>query len=225
MSTPTNHDIQLALRTAAGHERAALQAEAQAAKTYEMKMVSAGASAFHAFELAMKAAPEFQGRQIDEKAVRRHYESTKPRPWWDKHLAAVRVNGSAATREWGKRLIQWHIDPEAAKARRARRIADDTARRKVQKVKTERAARQTQGPRGPQVTRAEANRVVAASTSTAIAGRELPRLELAEVHATAQDCLGEVNRIKSALAKLKEPAQFDNAVELLKAAARELEKL
>ena len=220
-------EIQLNLRTAAGHERAAQDAEAEGTRKYEMKMISAGAAAYGAFALALKAAPDYQGRKIDDKAIRRIYESTKPRPWWDEHLARVKVNGATATREWGKRLIQWHIDPEAAKARHARRLADDTARRKVLKEKEERRAR---GPRSPQVhaappTRREVDKVVTAAASTALAGRELPRLEHTEAHATREDCLGEVNRIKSAVGKLKDAAQFDAAVELLKAAAREIERI
>lgn len=221
MST-TAHEIQLALRTAAGHERAAVAAEEQALKTYEMKMKSAGASAYHAFELAMKSAPEFQGRKIDEASVRRHYESTKPRPWWDKHLTSIKVNGNPATREWGARLIQWHIDPEAAIARRAKRIAGKATARSLAKKKPS-----TYGPRGPQApTRREIDRVVATGTAIAHAGRQdLPRLELDTIHATREDGLGEINRLKSAWMRLKEGAQFDTGIEIIKAAARELEKL
>jgi hypothetical protein len=142
----TNHEINLALRTAAGHERAAREAEEQGAKTYEMKMISAGASAYAGFVLAIKAAPEYQGRKIDDAAIQRIYQSTKPRPWWDKHLAAVKVEGKPATREWGARVIQWHLDPDAAKARRAARMLEKANARKKLNEKQNSVGH---GPRGP----------------------------------------------------------------------------
>src|SRR5438270_8768218 len=110
-----NNQINLALRTAAGHERAALSAEAQGNKSYELKMKSAGASVYEAFALAPRA--ENPGRKIDDKRIAQIYQSNAPRPWWDKHLSTVKVEGKAATREWGKRLIQWHLDPATAQAR------------------------------------------------------------------------------------------------------------
>lgn len=229
MSADTHHEIQLALRTAAGHERAAREAEESAAKTYEMKMKSAGASAYAAFVLAAKAAPEYQGRKLDEKAIARIYQSTKARPWWDQHLAKVKVSGAPATREWSNRVIQWHVDPEAAVARRARRLADDTARRKSLKERKNSVAH---GPRGPQARSAPSTATMRkmAEAGAAVAApdpRTLPSLEkaLASVGATAQDCMGEINRIKVAVARLSEPAQFNEAVELLKAVARDVEKL
>jgi hypothetical protein len=117
--TDTNHQINLALRTAAGHARAAQDAEAAAVKTYEMKMKSAGAAAWEAWGLAVRAQPEFQGRKIDDKALVRLYESNRPRPWWDRYLSAVKVEGKPASRDWAKRTLQWHTDPDAARARHA----------------------------------------------------------------------------------------------------------
>lgn len=114
-----SHQINLALRTAAGHARAARDVEVQADKQYEMKMKSAGAAVYEAWGLAVRSQPEYQGRKIDDKALRRLYESTKARPWWDKYLSAVKVEGKPATRDWAKRTLQWHLDPDAARARRA----------------------------------------------------------------------------------------------------------
>jgi hypothetical protein len=130
--TDLNHQIHLALRTAAGHARAARDVEVQADKQYEMKMKSAGAAVWEAWTLTVRALPENQGRKIDDKALVRIYESTKPRPWWDKQLATVKVDGKPADREWAKRTVQWHLDPDAARARRLQHAARlEGARRKV----------------------------------------------------------------------------------------------
>ena len=233
MTPAENHEIQLALRTAAGHERAALDAEASAAKTYEMKMKSAGASAFFAFTLAIRSAPDYQGRKIDDKAIERIYSSNKPRPWWDAHLAKVKVGGEPATREWAKRTILWHIDPEAASARRAAHTARLASGRKVLKEKAERASRGArERPNARSAPTTERMRAVhTAAQEAATGGRTLPSMERsAEEYTRAcvnsqQECAGEINRIKVAVAKLREPAQFNEAIELLKAVARDLEKL
>jgi hypothetical protein len=120
--TDHSHQINLALRTAAGHARAAHDAMSAADKTYEMKMKSAGAAVYEAWGLAVRAQPEYEGRKIDDKALVRIYESTKPRPWWDKHLSAIKVEGKPGDREWAKRTLQWHLDPDAARARRAQAV-------------------------------------------------------------------------------------------------------
>lgn len=127
-----NHQINLALRTAAGHARAASEAEENATKVYEMKMKSAGASVYEAWGLAVRSQPEYQGRQLDDAALQRIFQSNKPRPWWDRHVQAVRINGKEGNREWAHRTMQWHTDPDAARARRAqdnaRRIANHAKR-------------------------------------------------------------------------------------------------
>lgn len=125
--TELNHQIQLALRTAAGHARAAADAMSAADKTYEMKMKSAGAAVYEAWGLAVRAQPEYAGRKIDDKALVRIYEGTTPRPWWDKHLAAIKVEGKPADREWAKRTLQWHLDPDAARARRLQAVVRSAA--------------------------------------------------------------------------------------------------
>jgi hypothetical protein len=96
-------------------------------KTYEMKMKSAGAAVYEAWGLAVRSQPEYQGRKIDDKALVRIYESTKARPWWDKHLQVVKVEGKPADREWAKRTLQWHLDPDAARARRAQALVRSEA--------------------------------------------------------------------------------------------------
>jgi len=219
MSSTASHEINLALRTAAGHERAAHAAEAGGMKQYEMKMVSAGAAAYGAFVLAIKAAPEYQGRKIDDAAIRRIYSSTKARPWWDAHLKAVKVEGEPAEREWGKRLIQWHIDPEAAKARRAKLTLRLANYRKAQEKSP------TRGVRTPQAaapSTAEMRTVARASEETALAGRELPRIT-AEAWPSLEDLLGEVNRISAAVRKAPE-TQREALLDILRTTAREVER-
>lgn len=137
MNKETTHQINLALRTAAGHARAAFDVLKTAEGTYEMKMKSAGASVWEAWSLAVKAQPEYVGRKLDEKALVRIYESTKARPWWDRHLAAVSFQGKPVNREWAKRTMQWHVDPDAARARRAKDNALSAANYKKRKEKVE----------------------------------------------------------------------------------------
>lgn len=144
-----NHQIHLALRTAAGHARAANDAMSAADKTYEMKMKSAGAALYEAWGLAVRAQPDFQGRKIDDKALVRIYESTKARPWWDKHLATIKVDGKPADREWAKRTMQWHLDPDAARARRAQAVVRSTAHHKRVKEAAARGARTPQARSEP----------------------------------------------------------------------------
>lgn len=214
------HEISLALRTAAGHERAAHAAEVAGTKQYEMKMISAGASAYSAFVLAIKAAPEYQGRKIDDAAIRRIYSSTKARPWWDAHLKAVRIEGEPADREWGKRLIQWHLDPAAAKARRAKRVLRLANYRKTQEKTPARGVRRT--PQAAAPSTAEMRTVARAAQETALAGRELPPVEADGVPELG-DLLREVNRMSSAAHRV---APTDRAVvlDILIVTAREVER-
>jgi hypothetical protein len=216
-----NHEINLALRTAAGHERAAQAAEAVGAKQYEMKMVSAGAAAYGAFALAIKAAPEYQGRKIDDSAIRRIYSSTKARPWWDAHLKAVKVEGEPAGREWGKRLIQWHIDPEAAKARRAH----GNARRLANHAKTQKKAEARGGQRSPQAaapSTAEMRVVQEALQNTALAARDFAPSETEEEQ-MREAMLGELNRLSVAVRKIA-PGYQGAVREILRVTAGEVER-
>ena len=185
-------------------------------------MASAGASAYGAFMLAIKAAPEYQGRKIDDAAIRRIYSSTKPRPWWDSHLKAVKVEGKPADREWGKRLIQWHIDPEAARARRAH----STARRLANHVKTQKKA-EARGGRPPQVraaapSTAEMRVVAQASQETALAGRELPQVE-EDAGPRWQELLDELQRITLAARRITRE-HFGPVLDILRTTAAEVER-
>jgi len=218
-----SHEINLALRTAAGHERAAHAAEAGGIKQYEMKMVSAGASAYSAFVLAIKAAPEYQGRKIDDAAIRRIYSSTKARPWWDAHLKAVKVDGEPADREWGKRIIQWHIDPEAAKARRAQ----SNVRRLANLAKSKAKAGSRGGSVPPQAratapSTAEMRAVARASQETALAGHELPPTAR-DASPELGDLLREVNRLSIAARRVS-PADRAVVLDILIVTAREVER-
>jgi hypothetical protein len=171
-----NHQINLALRTAAGHDRAARDTEAQASKAFEMKKKSAGASLYEAWGLAVRAQPEYKNYKIDDKALARIYESNKPRPWWDKHLAAVRVDGKPADREWAKRLLQWHLDPNAARARHAMFALKAAAQYKRLKEQGNKPSQGGYSPR-PASSATDAkhsDRVTEANTTAAAAGRELP---------------------------------------------------
>lgn len=159
--TQTDHEIQLDLRTAAGHYRAAKNAEGQ----FEMKMISAGAAAYSAFVKALRGADEYQGRKTDDKAIRRIYLSNKRRPWWDAQLAAMKVDGKPATREWAKYTIQWHVDLEGAKSRHAQgRLQQAAAQKRLRKQRRSMTSRS----RAP--TREEIDRFTEASISAACGG-------------------------------------------------------
>jgi hypothetical protein len=213
-------EIQLHLRTAAANSRIAGEVERKAEAEYEEKMKSAGASLFAAFRMAVETAPEFAGRRIDEKTVARLYESNRPRPWWDKHLAAVKVDGRPATREWASRTLQWHLDPDAAKSRRAQhtaRLAANYAKNKAKPV--------GRGAQAPQPRRADIDRVndavqEAANDERAVAVRD----EFEPVEDITMDALlGEVNRISSAVRKVGQ-ADRETVLAILKTAAREIER-
>jgi hypothetical protein len=144
-----SNQIHLALRTAAGHARAANDVEEQATKQYEMKMRSAGASVYEAWGLAVRAQPEYQGRQLDDAALERIFKSNKPRPWWDRHLEAVKVNGKQGDREWASRTLQWHTDLDGARARRAALSARLAARHKTLKERAKVPPHGVRTPRAP----------------------------------------------------------------------------
>ena len=146
--TELNHQIQLALRTAAGHARAASDTLSAADKTFEMKMKSAGAAVYEAWGLAVRAQPEYQGRKIDDKALERLYAGTTPRPWWDRHLEQIKVEGKPAGRDWAKRTMQWHLDPDAARARRLQAVVRSEGHNRRVKEAAARGARGVQTPQG-----------------------------------------------------------------------------
>lgn len=204
-------DIQTAIRSAAAHERAAAGHEDK----YANQMRSAGASMFHAFTLALKAAPEFQGRKVDDKTVLKFYKSTQPRKWWDEHLRHAKfLDGKGKPdRDHAKRLLQWHIDPEGAQRRRAQHAMQVVASRK--KVATQR----TRAARGSTLTpepMTEEMRELAAELEAGDKARAEPTV-------STQDLLGECNRLQSA-AKKVDPAHRAAALEVLRVTAREIER-
>jgi hypothetical protein len=222
----TDNEILQLIRSAAGHEDTAGRHEDK----HEQQMKSAGASMYAAFALALKAAPEYQGRKIDEKAIQRIYQSTKPRPWWDAHLLAAKLTvGVKADRERAARLIQWHLDPVAASARRAQRALQDAARRK--KLDKQRSVA-THGPRTARkaatVERREAAHAarITEAAHEAVAGGRAPgaaQENAAEEVLGIDDLLREVNRIGVA-AKRVAPKQRGAVRETLVVTAREIER-
>jgi hypothetical protein len=211
----TSHQINLALRTAAGHARAAADVLSTADRTYEMKMKSAGASVWEAWALAVRSQPEFEGRKIDDKALVRIYESTKARPWWDRHLSTVKFEGKPATREWAKRTLQWHTDPDAARARRTKDVALSAANHKKRKEKVEAQGR----PRPQAQPTTAAMREVAAAVAKEKWGQELP----------GEAALGEIDRllarIRRAINPLNTTEQLAEAEAMLRLVAEGLEAL
>jgi len=222
----TSHEISQQLRAAAAFERTALKAEADGEKQYEMKMKSAGASAFAAFKLALADAPEYKGRRIDDAAVRRIYQSTKPRAWWDKHLQSAKQD-----REWGKRLIQWHLDPDGAKARHV------GTRLRVANYRKLQGKPGTQGVRTPQARAggsapvtapatprtSEMREIARAATTTALAHRELAEHSGNEAGVTAIELSAQVSRIKRAVEHVK-PEDRHEVFDILRTTAGEVER-
>lgn len=204
-------EILSAIRAAAANERAAAGHEDK----YENQMKAAGANMFHAFTLAIRSAPVYKGRKLDDAAVLRIYKSTSPRQWWDEHLAAAKfVDGRGkADREHAARLIQWHVDLEGARARRAKHaLSCVSTRKRVEKQ------------RGVASYGSRENRKSAPSTEEM---RELAAGQgeenAAETVISVEDLLGEVNRLSSA-AKKVEPAHRAEALEAVRQAARQIER-
>ena len=222
----TSHEISQQLRAAVAFERTALKAEADGEKQYEMKMKSAGASAFAAFKLALADAPEYKGRRIDDAAVRRIYQSTKPRAWWDKHLQSAKQD-----REWGKRLIQWHLDPDGAKARHVGTRLRVANYRKLQGKPGAQGVRTPQARAGgsapvtaPATPRTSEMREIArAATTTALAHRELPDNEASLQGVRTADLLNECERIRRAVVNVK-PGERAEVLDILRTTAGEVER-
>lgn len=208
-ATANAADIQNCIRAALANERAAAGHEDK----YSNQMRSAGANMFHAFTLALKTAPEYVGRKIDDKAVLRIYKSTAPRKWWDEHLRHAKfLDGKGRPdRDHAARLLQWHVDPEGAQKRRAKHVMQVVASRK--KVDKQR----TQAARGSTLTHepmTDEMRELAA---------ELDATPRSEPSVSTQDLLGECNRLQSA-AKKVDPSHRGTALEILRVTAREIER-
>jgi hypothetical protein len=127
-----HNDIIRQIREASAFENAAAKHDDK----YENTMKSAGASMYAAFADALRAQP---GRKdADDKLVRKIYESTAPRPWWDELLkeAGYRRDSEPRKRMLGATvLIQWHLAPAKAMKNRANRIAADAKRRELEEKK------------------------------------------------------------------------------------------
>jgi hypothetical protein len=214
------NDILQHIRQAAAHETAATRHEDR----YEQQMKSAGASMYQAFCIALRASEQFHGRKIDDKAVLRIYQSTAPRKWWDEHLKAAKY----PSRDEAKRLIQWHVDPAGAQARRAQHVLSVVAsRKKLEKQRGAETRGSTLTPKPAMSEAKHAERITEGNVKAALAGRELPRAVAEEEHAapvaTREDLLGEVNRISAAVRKVRE-LQRDAVLEILRVTAREIER-
>jgi hypothetical protein len=216
----TTHQINLALRTAAGHARAANDALAAAEGTYEMKMKSAGASVWEAWSLAVRAQPEFAGRKIDDKALVRLYESTKARPWWDKHLSTVKFQGKPVNREWAKRTLQWHTDPNAARVRRAKDAALSAANHKKRKEKVEASGRQR--PQAGAPSTAAMREVATTFAAQDWAGWDF---EHGDRPTAGDDIERLLERVRRAAQRVCSPVELAEAEAILRLAAEGLEAL
>lgn len=213
------HEIETNIRAAAASEVAAGRHEDR----YAAQMKSAGASMYAAFCAALKASPAFLGRVLDDKAILRHYQSTKPRPWWDERLAAAKFVDSkgAAKRQAAAYLIQWHVDPSAAEARHAQgKIQQLVAQKKLsaQRVK---ATRSMNKATSSAPTAREAQLVVKEAANAAHADRELPPVDAPDV--TVDALLGELNRLRSAVGKIKVEQRMA-VFEILCVTSREVER-
>lgn len=145
MTAEMQSPITAHIKQAVAHDRAAGGYEDK----YEQQMKAAGSEMYAAFCLAAKAAPERQGRQNTDKALLALYKSTTKRTWWDKELAKVESIKAKDKRNFALRLIQWHIDPEAAQANRGRavaRLAVHNGRVKKQKAAQSRVVQTTREP-------------------------------------------------------------------------------
>jgi hypothetical protein len=217
MSSATQH-----IRQAAAHEDAA----GRHSNKFEEQMKAAGAEMYAAFVLALKGAEEYRGRKLDDKAILRIYQSTKPRPWWDKELVQGKLRptlGESAARKAATYLIQWHVDPEGARARRAHgQLQQAAAQKKLRNQRTAAARSMTSRSKsGP--SDLDAAIVTRAATNTAHVGRELPPPMGQGPSASVNDLLGETQRIQSAARKVPE-VNRDEALSILRAAARDIER-
>lgn len=221
MSASQIHQL---IRAAAAHEDAAGRHEDK----YEQQMKSAGASMYEAFVLALRGAEEFRGRQIDDKAILRIYQSTRPRPWWDEHLKAVGLLAAPgrADRERATRMIQWHVDVNAAKGRRAEHALRLVAQRKKearQGVGKTHGAREHHKPSQAREA-VHAAKVTAAAQDAAVGHRGLDDAGLkVMMDCPLDDVLGEFNRISYAIRKVK-PADRAVVKDILCTTAREVER-
>jgi hypothetical protein len=209
-------DLQQAIRAALAHERAAGSHEDK----YEQQMRSAGASMYAAFTAALRACEEYRGRQITERAILRIYQSPKPRPWWDQELAAagVKKDDGRADRERAARLIQWHVDPDGARARRAKHVLASASARKKLTDQRSAAARGSRAPR--EVSRREADAVRGAARGVEV---EIDPGNAAVQEAGRKQVLALLGRLQSK-AKRVDLSALADAVDVLEAVERDFDE-
>ena len=202
-----SHDVVGQIRAAIAHERAAAGHEDK----YENQMKSAGASMYAAFVAAVRGSEEHKGRKIDEKAILRLYKSTAPRPWWDEALAAAKlVDGRGkADREHAKRLIQWHVDLDGARQRRAQHALSCVKGRKSLSRQGSTASRGSREHPKQAPSTEEMRTLTAGEENSATV--------------TLEDLLGEVARLQVA-AKRVEAEHRSDALAAVRGAAREIER-
>lgn len=216
MSTAVQH-----IRQAVAHEAAAGRHEGKA----EEQLKSAGAEMYAAFVLAAKGSEELRGRKLDDKAIARLYHSTKPRPWWDAALKEGGFGaGDKASRQKAAYLIQWHVDIDSARARRAQgRLQQASAQKALRKQRDMRTRSMTsRSESGSGVTAVEAQRITKAAGASALGGRELGG-EQSGIDIAVDDLLGEAQRIQSSARKVK-PVYRAEVLSILRAAARDIER-
>ena len=150
MTTALQH-----IQKASAHEDAAGRAD----QKYQQQMKAAGAELFTAFKLVMEEA----GKPVPDgpAAFERFYAYARKEPWDE----ALRAQGK--DREWAKRTLQWHIDPDAAMRRRAERSLADARRRK----QLSDPKGKYQGPRGPRSTASDGAAAAVSETHVARATR------------------------------------------------------
>lgn len=204
-----NPDVVQGIRQAAASERAAGSHEDK----YANQMKSAGAAMYAAFRDAMMEQPDWKGRKIGEHVVKRVYESSKPRPWWDAYLEAAKFvdEKGAAKRDDARRLIQWHVDPAGAQTRRAQRqLQQAAAQRRLREKRREASQGMTSSPKSEPST----------ATMRAI-GNSATEEGVADV--SLEDLLGECSRLQSA-AKKVEAGHRAEAMLAVRNAARQIER-
>lgn len=217
-------EIQQSIRAAAAHEAAATRHD----ERYEAQMRAAGASMYAAFCAALRACDEFRGRQITDRTILHIYQSPKPRPWWDKELAAARLTvgkDGKADRERAARLIQWHVDPAGAAARRAKHALTLAAGRKRLEKQPSGSAHGSRAPRAAP-TRAEAERVKAgaeerASSRSFVAERAEP--DASPRNAAKAEVLALIGRLQSKARRCAIVALAD-VIDVLEAVERDLDE-
>jgi hypothetical protein len=188
-----------------------------------MKMKSAGAAVYEAWGLAVRSQPEYQGRKIDDKALERIYSGTTARPWWDKHLAAVKVDGKPADREWAKRTLQWHLDPDAAKERALRTVARSQATRRRVKEAAERRPAGNSGRTSAPSTK-EVREVGKAAELGSYGSGPIPAAPT-PVKASRNAAINLIERARAAVLRLSDPIALAEAEDLIRNLVDQLEAL